>query len=450
MVGAVFRITNVAQDFSKRWIISMSMCEQEDVELNKLFSWLKDKQNTDETHDDPYQEFAALLLTMDMANEAQKFCHHLLYKYSLFPPENNELAKCYYMLGHAQMILGFKESSSVRLELPSDVENRPKPNYFACFSWLKLKCFKDRRYTSSASLPLMSPDPLHFVESLRCFEKALTSIDKTAANYRFVLGKIYHARANAYRELNHFKKALASYKVALRYYRINTRMEHRWVAELYADLGRLYYEEKHLAKALDYYQRALDVAQKNLSDIHPEMGVYHMGLAIVYAAMGQNEQAMLHIDRVANVDAFSYPIGEPPLSPYYRALDAFYEHKESLNTFHANKNNGDARRITRPPIVKQSRSTRPNVIYYQCPWCHSAVWIYRAFFFCKGSPCFDCLGRMFTLRAPRMNDNITLYLDYMIRYDGPVQRNERLEFFADQLRQNYHEAPICDHSNTSN
>ncbi|CAF2944639.1 unnamed protein product [Rotaria sp. Silwood2] len=42
--------------------------------------------------------------------------------------------------------------------------------------------------------------------------------------------------------------------------------EHRLIAEIYIDLGRMYYEKKQLDKALDYYTRGLTVAQKLLPD----------------------------------------------------------------------------------------------------------------------------------------------------------------------------------------
>lgn len=459
MVGSVFRITNVAQDLNRRWIISMTMCDQEDIELNKIFSWVKDEQNINGTDGNPYYDFAALLLAMGKLDEAQNFCHNLLHEYSLFPPKNNELATCYYMLGKAAVLLGLEKSYNSGSEIAPDLEklyrdkhtkNDQNRNYFACFSWAKSKFFKDRRYLHSASSPLTSLESSHFVESLQCFEKALANIDKTAANYHFLVGSIHHLQANAYRTLTDFKRALVYYEMALVSYSKSIGMTHRLIAELYADFGRMYLEKKHLRKALDYHQRALDVAQRVLPDAHPEMGIFHMGLAVVYAEMGQNDQALLHIDAVVSIDLTSFPNGKPPLSSYYAALDMFYEHKESLNTFQTNRDNIPSRRTIQPPTIKRSRLPRPEAIFYLCPWCHQNVWIYRAFVFCKGSPCFQCLSGKFTLRSPQTNPNITLYLDYLIGYHGPIERNERLCFFAHELRRNYLEAPTGDDSTSSN
>ena len=458
MVGSVFRITNVAQDFSKRWIISMTMCDQEDVELNKILSWLKDEQNINGANDDPYYDFATLLLAMGMPNEAQKFCQNLRHKYSLFPPKNDERAKCYYMLGKAALLLGLEKSNDSRSEIASDLENSSRDernkngqsrNCFACFSWPLSKIFKVRRSLHSASAPPTTCEASHFIESLQCFEKALANIDKTAANYYFLIGSIHHSTANAYRALNNFKRALAYYEMALVYYRRSIGMTHRLIAELYADFGRMYFEKKQLRKALDYHRRALDVAQKILPNTHPEMGVFHIGLAVVYVEMGQKDQALFHLDIAANIDLTSFPNGKPPLSSYYAALDIFYEHKESVSNFQASKDSTHSRRTNQPQTVKPSRLPRFEVIFYRCPWCHSDVWIYRAFGFCKGSPCFQCLRRIFTLRSPRMNPNKALYLDYLADYNGSLERNERLCFFAHELRQNYLEASTRDDSTSS-
>ncbi|CAF3498000.1 unnamed protein product [Rotaria sp. Silwood2] len=62
MLGSVFRITNVERDVNRRWIVSMTACDQEDIELNKLFSWFGDEKNVNGTDDDTFHSFGVLLL----------------------------------------------------------------------------------------------------------------------------------------------------------------------------------------------------------------------------------------------------------------------------------------------------------------------------------------------------------------------------------------------------
>lgn len=449
MVGSVFRITNVAQDFNKRWIISMTLCDQEDIDLNKIFSWLKDKQNINGADNNPYYEFATLLLAMDMPNEAQKFCDNLLQKYSLFLPKNNELAKCHYLLGKAALQLGLEKTYNSWSDISSHLEkiwrdedrnNNHNRKCFACIPWSKLKSSKKRKHLHYASPVPTSFESSHFVESLQCFERALANIDKTAVNYSFTIGSIYHSTANAYRALTNFKSALVNYKAALVHYKESLGMTHRLIAELYADFGRMYYEKGDLRKALDYHQRALNIVQNILPDVHAEIGIFHMSLAVVYVEMGKKDRALFHIYETAKIDLAAFPKDTPPLSLYYGSFDVFYEHKESLDSFQMNKDNKYTIHTIQRPAAKRSRSLQPEIILYLCPWCHQRVWIYRAFAFCKGSPCFQCLRRIFTLRPPRMESNMRLYLDYMVTYSDPVERNGRLYYFAHQLRQDNLEA----------
>ncbi|CAF2637322.1 unnamed protein product [Rotaria sp. Silwood2] len=267
MLGSVFRITNVERDVNRRWIVSMTACDQEDIELNKLFSWFGDEKNVNGTDDDTFHSFGVLLL-----------------------------------------------------------------------------------------------------------------------------GE-----------------------------------EHRLIAEIYTDLGRMYYEKKQLDKALDYYTRGLTIAQKILPDTHPEMGMFHTGIAVVYSEMEKIDEAKFHFEAVANIDLISFPTENPPLSSYYEALYIFYSHKSTIR----------GAPTTQLPNVKQNSSQRTGIIFYRCPWCHSYVWIYKAFFFCKGSPCFRCLRQLITLRPSRVNSRLLQYLNYCHQYSRLMEETDVHYLLARELRQQY-------------
>lgn len=418
MVGSIFCIKDVTQDSRKQlWTISMVMCDQEDDELRKILSWPIHEQNTHGTDDSSYYDFANLLLAMDMPNEAQDFCHNLLHEYTLLRPRNNELAKCYYMLGKAALLLGLQQSHNSQSEIPPDSEN--------LYHGEHTKNDQNQIYLHSASSPPILFESSHLNESLQYFEKAFENIDETAADYYVLAGSIHHETANAYRALRDFKTALNSYEKALLYYRESIGMMRRLIVEVYVDLGRMYCESEDLHKALDYHRRALYVAKTILPETHPAMGVFYMSLAIVYAKMNQKGRALNHIRAAMAINPISFPNGKPLLSSNYRALYVVYKHKESINTFQANKDNMHGRQTIQQPNVQQARSLPPACIYYSCPWCDSNVWVYQILDYFKGSPCFKCiLHELPTSRSPRMDPDVALCVNYFANGCDPMECKE--------------------------
>ena len=164
-----------------------------------------------------------------------------------------------------------------------------------------------------------------------------------------------------------------------------------------------------------------------------------MGLAMIYVELGKNDRALSHIEAGVGIDLNSLPNGKPSLSSYYGALDIFYEHKKTMSIFQVDQNNINQTLTTQRRNIRPSRSPRTGVIYYRCPWCHLYVWIYTPFAFCKGSPCFQCLRRVFALRPPRMSSYMAHYINYLIAYDRWCYTTHEtdLYLFAHQLRQNY-------------
>ncbi|CAF1171122.1 unnamed protein product [Adineta steineri] len=122
MLGTVFRITNVAQDMNRRWIVSMTACNQEDMELNQLFSWFKDGHSISGTDDETFHSVGMLLLGMGMPYETDRLYRHMLSEYKLFPPDDVELARCYHMLGKAALVAGLAESANSWWEQPPNCQ----------------------------------------------------------------------------------------------------------------------------------------------------------------------------------------------------------------------------------------------------------------------------------------------------------------------------------------
>ncbi|UJR11617.1 hypothetical protein I4U23_015799 [Adineta vaga] len=436
MLGSVFRITNVERDLNHRWIVSMTACDQEDIELNRLFSVFGDGAKINGLDDDTFHNFGVLLIGMGMPYEAEKLYRHMLDEYKLFPPNDIVLARCYYMLGKAAFVAELAESTNSWWEKPANSEqssddyhlrSEQSKKILSGLQWAKSKFFPRSRETSAESFSNQFRQDSRFHNATKRFEQALFYINKALPFDYFLAANIYHSFANVCRALRDYKNALRNYEQALSHCKTYFGEEHRLIAEIYTDLGRMYYEKKQLNQALDYYTRGLTVAQKVLPSTHPEMGVFHTDIAVIYSELGKIEEAQFHFESIASIDLISCQNTNSPLSSYYEALYIFYSHK---NTIHRTP-------MTQVPSTKQNSSQRTGIIFYRCPWCYSYVWIYKAFFFCKGSPCFRCLKQLFTLRPPLMNPRVMQYIKYLHHYNRFMEEKDLDYLLSRELRQQY-------------
>ena len=75
------------------------------------------------------------------------------------------------------------------------------------------------------------------------------------------------------------------------------------VAGLLNDLGELAYEQGDLAGAESYLRRAVDVREKSLSSIHPDVARSLNDLALTLAAMGNTQEALRTALRAESIGA---------------------------------------------------------------------------------------------------------------------------------------------------
>ena len=407
MLGSVFQITNVEQDVNRRWVISMTTCDQGDIVLDTLFSWIGDRQNINETDGEICHRFGELLLGIGMPYETENFYHHLLKEHNLFPPNDNELARCYHMLGKAVLATELAESDNSWWEKASN--RQPLRNNDCCkneeskkllqrLRQAKSEFFHYSHETPPTSISKQSDQLSHLVDALTYFDQALLHVHRASKFDSFLAASIHHSAANTYRALDNEQNAYKNYEKALSYYEECIGKEHRLIAEIYTDIGRMYHEKKQLDKVLDYYTRGLTVAQKCLPDIHPEMGLFHLGIGLVSFQMGDINKAKFHFEAVANMNLKPCPRQNTLLYTYYEALYTFYSHKTTI----------DRTPMTQIRSVKQRSLLPSGTISYRCPGCHRDVWIYKAFSFCKGCPCRRCLKQFLALQKSPLYQ----YADY--------------------------------------
>lgn len=135
------------------------------------------------------------------------------------------------------------------------------------------------------------------------FDEALEMLQSTE---KLVEGR---HKAKLYNELGiiHFS-GTGKYDLALDYYRKSLEIyldefgeESIKVAEIYTNLGSLYFDKGDLDKGLEYMKRSLNIKRSILGDRHPQIAVNYNNMGVVYANMGNLEEALSNFKKSLDI-----------------------------------------------------------------------------------------------------------------------------------------------------
>jgi tetratricopeptide (TPR) repeat protein len=116
-------------------------------------------------------------------------------------------------------------------------------------------------------------------------------------------------KAKLYNELGiiHFS-ATGKYNLAFDYYNksleINLKEfgeESIKVAEIYTNLGALYFDKGDFDKGLEYMKRSLNIKRSILGDTHPQIAINYNNMGVVYATMGNMEEALSNFEKSLDI-----------------------------------------------------------------------------------------------------------------------------------------------------
>ncbi|CAF0992895.1 unnamed protein product [Rotaria sordida] len=269
-LGSIFRLINIHHQSDGLWIIRLSLCQDNDQQLNKIFQSFKTTENKERIN---ILSFGNFLRKIGKLNEAEKYFTRLLNELS----DNYQIiADCYYVLG----------------------------------------CIAMEKNIYDRSLKLHQ-------KSLEIKLKILKENDLSIADSYNIIGRIYFKKSD-------YKQAFSSYYQAL-IITIQTNGENNLnVALCYTNLGGIYQKQENYIDALECHQKALAIRQENLSVDQPDLGISHNNIAIIYICRSQYDLALEHYNISLKILQNTLHPLHPEIAVSYCGLGLIYEQKDQL------------------------------------------------------------------------------------------------------------------------
>lgn len=233
-----------------------------------------------------------------------------------------------------------------------------------------------------------------FDEALKQLNMALTYIHCMAEPDSKALGAIYMAMAANFHLKHRNNDALDYYNRAIDILLEDEHENASKLAILYTNLGQFYRQRKNYEQARSCHEKALVLREKYLPKMHYDLARTYKGLAAIYFDLHQYDEALMNCQKALDIESKSLPLNHPTIAVTYEYMTVISEqagHLECTKDFMAKANAIDHRSTMMP-------HSRFGCTMYTCPWCNHYVWVYNAFRFVKGAPCFRCLVRKIGIR----------------------------------------------------
>ena len=273
MIGAIFRLRSIEQNDDQIWTVQLTLCGDQEHELNRLFKYIKKSQGGGNA-DASLLHFGRVLRQMGKFDLAEKFYLQLL---DQTPSNESSLCNIYYSLG-----LVLKDKHDLDLSL-----------YYiqtALQIWLDLF---PNKYTSICN----------------CYNE---------------LGSIHQRNRD-------YEMALLCYQQGMELLKQNKDTDSLTMAHFYNNIAIVYKEQKKYSDALDFNEIALNIRKKLLPSNHRDIGLSHNNIGNIYSSLGDYNSALKHHCQGLNIRIQSLPSNHPHVAQSYRNIGLAYENLDALH-----------------------------------------------------------------------------------------------------------------------
>ncbi len=244
MIGSIFHIEEVIYDNDQQlWLAKLSLCDQEDYELNELVEHLN------EYVGGGIDSLGWLFYQQGEYEKATKYFQQLLRDSSL---NDFDKANCYKGLGCVASQLEQYDEALINYEKALELEKKSGDNEFFAES-----------YGAIGEVYLCKKE---FDKALSWQKKALSDLPTNHPD----VSKIYCRMANIYTAKKEYELAAEYYENSLKIDRQHLHVNDRKFGITYQSMGVMYANKGDDEKALEYYYKARDIYLKSLPSNHPE------------------------------------------------------------------------------------------------------------------------------------------------------------------------------------
>ncbi|UJR11110.1 hypothetical protein I4U23_015292 [Adineta vaga] len=377
-LSSVFRLDSIRRDSTNPYltIVSMTLCNNDDHELNEVFYTMK-KEFKESCTDTDANDRESMLMTLGIV---------------LLNMGQIKLAKKIFLRSWKT----FKETSRV-------VDAGRCCHYIG-------DVFRQKN---------------HFTMSRLWYRRALEFYANTISDNHALIAKTYTSLGHAYSKTTDWKfsiwcqtdfanwwstnlsrrwrKSLIPYNRALNIYKQIYGEEYPCseIATCYLSLGSVYLNSLYFLQAIDNYHKALNIEEEILPQLHPARAYCHIKLGLCFFRINQKGLAEIHFEKAREIALKSLQPAHPLTIEVYYALGNIYSSKndeerakqyfekqfELLN--HPRRPNGTIVNVVEVADDK---------IHYMCPRCQLPVWIYPSCRIYKGKTCPRCIRELLRLR----------------------------------------------------
>jgi tetratricopeptide (TPR) repeat protein len=247
MLGSIFRLVSVDCDDHGIWIFRLTLCSNNDHNLQAAFDYMKNQHGSGET---TLLSVGLLLCEMGKYDEAEKYFRRLLKE---IPSDHEDIAACYHNLGNLFDHTGDYESS------------------------------------------------------LNWHQKALETMVQTLNPNDPNIGTSYNSIAAVHAKMGAYQEALEAYIKAFEIWGEAYGEDHPNIALCLSNMAGIYVMYEKFSIALEYLQKALAIYQEHLPASHPQLGDIQNNIGTVYLCLENFDLAFEHLNTALKIKLACLP-----------------------------------------------------------------------------------------------------------------------------------------------
>jgi len=162
----------------------------------------------------------------------------------------------------------------------------------------------------------------------------LAKFDKAEALYEILLKQTtdQKEKANIFHQLGLTNKHRGEYSKALEYYEKSLEIDkktlpanHPLLATSYNNIGLVYQSMGEYSKALEYYEKSLEIRKKTLPANHPDLAQSYNNIGNVYKSMGEYSKALEYYEKSLEIYKKTLPANHSDLAISYNNIGLVYK-----------------------------------------------------------------------------------------------------------------------------
>ena len=267
MLGSIFRLLSIDTDERGICILRLTLCANNDPDLQAVFDYMKNQYGTGEM---TILSYGLILNKMSKYDEAERYYHRVLNE---TPSDHADTYACYHNLG------------------------------------------------------ILFDDKGDYQSSLDWHKKAIDGMLQSSARNDDSIATVYNSIAAVHSKMNNFDDALEYFQMALKIWRAALGDEHPNVGQCLSNIAGIYQMHGKCSEALECMQKVSVIYQRHLPANHPQVGDLHNNIGTTYSILGDLDLAFEHLNKSLDIKSKCLPPIHPDIAMTHTNIGLCYECK---------------------------------------------------------------------------------------------------------------------------